>query len=224
MGKQKKVNARQRSYARRTFFDRLLEIPIIGRPAHNLLKRKGRIVQKSGGVALIVIIVVVLVWLNLEPRSPNTATQTVEANNDSQVAQTNSSSNVVHFVPSNLQPRHLSDAQKKQLLAVIEKLPVGEFELEVDPKADDGKAFAQDLGSVFLAAGWKFNGMVPAGNDGLPPEIGIGLGMTGNGGGNISKEIADSLSRMGLTASVLTFGHRRTTNVLCITIQRQESR
>ena len=39
------------SHTRRTFYDLLLQIPIVGKPIHNLLKRKGGIIKKLGAIS-----------------------------------------------------------------------------------------------------------------------------------------------------------------------------
>jgi hypothetical protein len=54
------------SHTKKIFYALLLQIPIIGKPAYDLLKSKGGFMKKLGGFGLIVIVTIVLVWLHYE--------------------------------------------------------------------------------------------------------------------------------------------------------------
>jgi hypothetical protein len=99
------------SHACRTFHDLLLEIPIVGKPTHNLLKRKGGIMKKLGAFTLIVL--AFLVWSHYKRNDQQTTshnkTATATGNNSPATNQSATASG------SNTTVNGISDEGLKQI-------------------------------------------------------------------------------------------------------------
>ena len=80
--------AKNKSHTSQVFHDLLIEIPVAGKPIHNLLERKGGIMKKIGGLSLILITMIILavaflVWLHYQqPNASNSPTATQSGNNN----------------------------------------------------------------------------------------------------------------------------------------------
>jgi hypothetical protein len=80
--------AKKKSHTAQVFHDILIEIPIIGKPIHNLLNRKGEVMKKIGGFGLILMTVIILtvaflIWLHFQqPTTSNSPTSTQSGNNN----------------------------------------------------------------------------------------------------------------------------------------------
>jgi hypothetical protein len=70
------------SHTKKLFYDLLLQIPIIGKPTHNLLKSKGGFMKKLGAFSLIAIAIIVLVWLHYEHNGQQTTNNNKTASTD----------------------------------------------------------------------------------------------------------------------------------------------
>lgn len=111
------------SHTRRTFDDLLLEIPIIGKPIHNLLKRKGGIMKKLGAFALIAVVLIALVWWHYgrsgQQTTSHNKTATATGDNSSatnQSATTSGSNNtVIQAAPGATVVNGLSDKGLNQI-------------------------------------------------------------------------------------------------------------